>query len=223
MEVRKTMAKFVLGDSNGSFIRRDNFSGKYVPVRNENLADVWEERYKAQNILKNGLNKKDKKRFHIIELDIGITEKNKEPTVAEVNSEKANLHMETVKEISEQEISDNQIEKWQDGLEKFTAFVQDSETRKAELIELMSNIDKEVVDIEHYIELSNLNACQGFLAYKMLRNRLRKRRKIKNELQVLSQLGNCKIDSTMMKDVQDAIKLLEHKKYTPRVLVDLFN
>ena len=158
-----------------------------------------------------------------IEVKDGVPDKNKEPTVAEINAEKKNLHIETVKEISEQENTDSQISKWQDGLEKFTDFIIESETRKSELLESMSNIDKEVVDIEHYIELNNLNACQGFLAYKMLRNRLRKRRKIKNELQVLSQLGNCKIDSAMMKDVQDAIKLLEHKKYTPRVLVDLFN
>ena len=215
--------KFLLGDGNGSFIRQDKFSGKYVPVRNVSLADTWDARYKAQNILKNGLNKKDRKRFRVIEINDGVSEKNKEPTVAEINTEKKNLHIETVKEISEQENTDSQISKWQDGLEKFTDFIIESETRKSELLESMSNIDKEVVDIEHYIELNNLNACQGFLAYKMLRNRLRKRRKIKNELQVLSQLGNCKIDSAMMKDVQDAIKLLEHKKYTPRVLVDLFN
>lgn len=217
------MASYLLGDGRGTFIRRDAYSGKYVPVRNESLADVWQERYKAQNILKNALSKKDKKSFHIIERADAITEKPKEETVAEVNkAARANLHIDKVKEISEQDIKDGQMSKWQDGLAKFTGFILESENRKQELVDALSNIDKEITDIEHYVELNNLNAYQGFLAYKMLQNRLRERRKIKNELQVLSQLGNCKIDSAMMLDVQNAIKLMDSKTYTPRVLVDLF-
>lgn len=217
------MPKYLLGNEKGVFIRRDKLSGKYVTVKNRNLADVWEERMKAQNVLKNGLSKKDRNGFHIIEIADSITEKHNDLTVSEINKINPNTNIEAVKKICDQDVAYSEINKWQNGLEKFTNFIQETEVRKDELNKSLSVIDKEIVDIEHYIELNNLNACQGFLAYKMLHNRLTKRRKIKNELQILSQLGDCKIDSEMMKEVQKAIHLLDNKKYTPRVLIELFN
>lgn len=219
--------EYALTDGHGSYIRHDIFSGKFVPVRNLSLADKWEQRAKAQNILKNGLCKKDKKRFHIIEIDDGkgITENTKkEVAVSEMNSESGeqDLHIEKVKELSDNLKEDCQMDKWKSGIEYMKDFVLDAEARKEELSKEMSDIDKEITDIQHYIELNNLNAYQGFLAYKMLQGRLRKRRKIKNELHVLSQLGACKVDSAMLIDVQNAIKELDSRTYTPRILSELF-
>ncbi len=218
---------YALTDGHGSYIRQDIFSGKFVPVRNQSLADTWEQRVKAQNILKNGLCKKDKKRFHIIEIDDGkgISESlHKNVTVSEMNSNDVvqDLHIDKVKELSENLEENSQMDKWKTGINTMTDFVLDAEARKDELNKEMSDIDKEITDIQHYIELNNLNAYQGFLAYKMLQGRLRKRRKIKNELHVLSQLGSCKIDSAMLIDVQNAIKELDNKTYTPRILMELF-
>ena len=56
----------------------------------------------------------------------------------------------------------------------------------------------------------------------MLQNRLKKRRKIKNELQVLTQLGDCKIDSSMLVDITKAIEDMNNRIYTPRILTELF-
>lgn len=218
---------YALTDGHGSYIRHDIFSGKYVPVRNQSLADTWEHRVKAQNILKNGLCKKDKKRFHIVEIDDGkgIAEcVKKEITISEMNAntDEENFHIDKVKELSDGLEDDCQMEKWKSGIDSMTEFVLDAESRKDELNKEMSDIDKEITDIQHYIELNNLNAYQGFLAYKMLQGRLRKRRKIKNELQILSQLGICKVDSAMLIDVQNAIRELDNKTYTPRILSELF-
>lgn len=216
---------YILADGHGLYIRHDTFSGKYVPVRNEVLAEEFETRSKAQNILKNAVAKKDRKKFHVQEVDdgLGLTNVTKEvATNANIVEKPPDLHIDEVKKISELLPGDTQIDKWRDGFVKMTDFVQESEDRRAELSDKLSNIDKEITDIEHYVELNNLNAYQGFLAYKMLQNRLRERRKIKDEIQVLSQLGSCKIDAAMMKDVQEAIKQMENKTYTPRVLTELF-
>lgn len=219
------MVHYVLTDGRGLYIRHDNFTGKYVPVRNETLAKEFDQRSKAMNILKNAISKKDRKRFFVKEVDdgLGLAPKT-ETTVKEINnSEKAlNLHMDEVKKISELSLGDTQIEKWQDGISKLAGFVQESEDRRSELSEALSNVDKEITDIEHYIELNNLNAYQGFMSYKMLQNRLKRRRKIKDELQVLNQLGSCKLDSVVMTEIQEALKQMENKVYTPRVLTDLF-
>ena len=96
------------------------------------------------------------------------------------------------------------------------------EERKNKLSGDLSNIDKEITDIQHYIEFGNFNAYQGWLAFSMLRHRLKKRRKIKNEFQILSQIGECKINSAMVNDIQAAIHKINNKSYTPRVLPELF-
>ena len=65
-------------------------------------------------------------------------------------------------------------------------------------------------------------AYRGWLAFNMLRHRLKKRRKIKDELQVLQQLGECKITSSMLVDIKNAISELGNRQYVPRVLTALF-
>lgn len=217
------MIQYVLTDGHGSFIRHDTYSGKYVPVRNETLAEKWEQRNKAQNILKNGLTKQLKRKFHIDSIDdgVGISGIEKD-TVAEKDAIQ-DLHIDEVKKIIDDDYKDTQLDKWESGIESMTEFVQDAETRKEYLSKEMSDIDKEIIDIQHYIEFNDMNAYQGWMAYKMLQNRLKKRRKIKNELQVLIQLGNCKIDSSMIGDIKNAINEMNNRVYTPRVLKQLFD
>ena len=92
--------------------------------------------------------------------------------------------------------------------------------RKASLQERHSTVEKEIIDIEHYIELSNnLNAYQGWLAYMMLRKRLKLRRQIKDEIMVLSE-----VDTIMngLKKTVSQFNGLSNRKYEPRVLTDLF-
>lgn len=217
------MVRYVLTDGHGSFIRHDTYSGKYVPVRNETLAEKWEQRNKAQNILKNGLTKQLKKKFHIDSIDDGIGISGTEKDVTAEKDAIQNLHIDEVKKIIDDDYRDTQLDKWESGIESMTEFVQDAETRKEYLSKEMSDIDKEIIDIQHYIEFNDMNAYQGWMAYKMLQNRLKKRRKIKNELQVLIQLGNCKIDSSMIGDIKNAINEMNNRIYTPRVLKQLFD
>ena len=217
---------YVLTDGHGSFIRYDTFSGKFVPVRNETLAEKWEQRNKAQNILKNGLNKQLRKKYHIDTVDdgIGICGLAKEKTVSEVNASIVpDLHIEEVKQLIQEDCDNTQMEKWENRIKSMNEFVQDAETRREQLAKDMSDIDKEIIDIQHYIEFNDMNAYQGWLAYKMLQNRLKKRRKIKDELQVLTQLGDCKIDSSMLEDIKNAIEELGNRVYVPRKLKQLFN
>lgn len=223
------MGVFIISDGKGSYIRQD-INNRYVPVRNRALADEWDEKYKAQNILKNAVSKKHRKSYQVIEESSGITISKKEETISLENSSNENEHklskeqqISEVKKITADVVEDGRIAEWEDRISSLNAFVEDAEKRRQELSEMISNVDKEVIDIQHYIELNDLNCYQGWLAFKMLQNRLRKRRKIKNELQVLSQLGDCKVDSSMLGGILKAIKELDNKVYTPRVLTQLFN
>lgn len=92
--------------------------------------------------------------------------------------------------------------------------------RKLALQDEHSKIEKEIVDIEHYIELcDNLNAYQGYLAYMMLRKRLQLRRCVKDEILVLSDIED------VMNGLRRTVSKMDGlggRSYEPRVLTELF-
>lgn len=63
-----------------------------------------------------------------------------------------------------------------DSLEKVA---QEMKTRRAYLNSELSKVDREITDIEHYIEFYPLNACQGYKAAKMMKDCRVKLRDIK--------------------------------------------
>lgn len=211
--------KYVITDGHGSYIRKDDFSRKYVPVRNLCFAEVFDERYKASNVLKNAISKNIRKNYKIEEyLDTGLS---KNHIKCEYN--KPNKKDDVVKAIAGETVHDSQQEKWSAGVKGIADFISDAEVRKVELVAKLSEVDKEITDIHHYIEFGVFNAYQGWLAFNMLRQRLRRRRKIKDELRVIVELGACKITSDMMIDINNAIVKLGNRKYEPRVLKQLFD
>ena len=211
------MIVYMISDGKGTYLRKD-FAGKYSPVRNEALGDTWEQRSKAKNVLDNQLNRNIRNRYHVVEIEV--------PDVKKIvnNTETVSKHSaETVKQITNEEIEDDQIDKWENGINSLSTFVHDLEERKENLNNKLSDVDKEIIDIQHYIEFGgNFNAYEGWLAFSMLRHRLRKRRKIKNELHVVTQLCECKINSSMLSNIKDAIHELDDRVYTPRKLTNLF-
>lgn len=95
--------------------------------------------------------------------------------------------------------------------------------RYQELTEQQSKFDGQISDIEHYIELNTgrLNACDGYKAYKLLQDTLLKRRKIKDELQII-QVVRDRMNAEDIANINQKIKALESRKYTPRELTYLF-
>lgn len=213
------MSKYMLTDGHGLYLRRD-VSGNFVPVKNKALGDVWEQRSKASNVLANCINKNFRGRYKLIEIDEDIvpkqaTKDSSEPVIKPHDS--AAVH------IGNEAIEENKLCDLTANINSFTEFVQDAEQRKETLLTALSDVDKEISDINHYIELGdNFNAYQGWLAFNMLRNRLRKRRKIKDELHILMQLGECKVNSAMLAEIKNSIGNLDTREYQPRILKELF-
>ena len=86
----------------------------------------------------------------------------------------------------------------------------------------MSNIDKEITDIEHYIEFMNLDGYRGYKIYKMLQDRLRERRRIKNKqsLEMLMRTNGLSLAS--LQKIKTRIAENENRNYHPRILKELF-
>ena len=208
------MALYVITDGNKNYIRRD-IDGKYVAARNRALADEFLEKWKAEKVLKNNLTLKKRKLYRVVEEDVGFT------VVKKPEQDQAEKPKEERK--PEQLLLSPQIEELRKKIEGVKKFIDDAENRRSELSDLLSNTDKEITDIQHYIEFSDINGDDVASTYNMLKTRLKNRRQIKNELSVLRQLAECKMDASMFGDLLTVISDLDNKTYVPRVLTSLFS
>ena len=208
------MALYVITDGNKNYIRRD-IDGKYVAARSRALADEFLEKWKAEKVLKNNLTPKKRKLYRVVEEDVGFTVV-KKPEQDQVEKPKEERK-------PEQLLLSPQIEELRKKIEGVKKFIDDAENRRSELSDLLSNTDKEITDIQHYIEFSDINGEDIASTYNMLKTRLKNRRQIKNELSVLRQLAECKMDASMFGDLLTVISDLDNKTYVPRVLTSLFS
>lgn len=201
------MSQYVITDGI-RWIMRDR-KGKYVPTSCEALADTFGNK-EANSILQNNLSKALKSCFHLQKID-------KPPKlVKQITQEKVNKNTETPSN------SEN-IQYWVDKVSDLNGLASEALHRKDNLLSQLSKIDQELSDIGHYIEFVNLNAAQGYKAYKMIKDRRIIRRSIKNELDVINIILGKKISETATDEIQKAISGMDKRVYEPRVLNELFD
>ena len=87
----------------------------------------------------------------------------------------------------------------------------------------LSKIDREIVDIYHYIENSNLDAYRGWKAYKMLKDKLVERRRVKLGIMLMQSMNSHNITIKNINGVKRKINELNHLTYEPRELSFLFD
>ena len=87
----------------------------------------------------------------------------------------------------------------------------------------LSKCDKEISDILHYIEFTKLNASQGYKACSMLKERLLKRRVIKDEMSEINVLFSTGFNQKNIDSAMKGMEKLAVRNYTPRVLNELFD
>lgn len=201
------LAEYVITDGS-RWIMRDR-KGKYVPISNEALADKYSSKV-ANTVLNNQLSKALRNVFHVEKVD-EPPENVKQVTITEINSN------------TEKVLIAENIQRWLDKISDLNGLASDALHRKEELLNQLSFVDKELCDINHYIEFCNLNAAQGYKAYKMIKDRRIKRRSIKNELQVLEIILGKRISETATDEIQRAVEGMDKRKYEPRVLNELFD
>lgn len=99
----------------------------------------------------------------------------------------------------------------------------------------LSIADKKISDIEHFIEFNNLNAANGYKAYKLLKEVLEERREVKNQIEELrptldfingTHLTDTKKKTILYSNIEKKYNInsnsAENKKYNVRVLTDIF-
>lgn len=201
------MAQYVITDGT-RWIMRDR-KGKYVPTSCEALADIYSNK-QANSIFQNQLSKALKSCFCVQKID-------EVPTLVK------QVTQEEVQENTENVLVAENIQYWVNKVNGLNGLASEALHRKDELLSQLSKVDQELSDINHYIEFCNLNAAQGYKAYKMIKERRIKRRSIKNELKVLSIILGKKISDTASDEIQKAIAGMDKRTYEPRVMNELFD
>lgn len=201
------MAQYVITDGT-RWIMRDKH-GRYVPTSCEALADVFSNK-QATGIYQSNLSKALKSVFRVQKID-------------EPSKLIKQISQETAQENTERVSTAENIQRWINKIDGLNGLATEALHRKDELVQQLSKVDQELSDVNHYIEFCNLNAAQGYKAYKMIKDRRIKRRSIKNELQVVDIILSKKICETATDEIQKAIAGMDQRTYEPRVLNELFN
>lgn len=201
------MAQYVITDGT-RWIMRDRH-GRYVPTSCEALADVFSNK-QATGIFQSNLSKALKSVFRVQKID-------------EPSKLIKQISQETAQENTERVLTAENIQRWINKIDGLNGLATEALHRKDELVQQLSKVDQELSDVNHYIEFCNLNAAQGYKAYKMIKDRRIKRRSIKNELQVVDIILSKKICETATDEIQKAIAGMDQRTYEPRVLNELFN
>ena len=124
------MGVYVITNGEGSYIHRDETSGKYVPIRSFNKATQWDSIVKANGILNNSIAKNIRSGYAVQLVD---TEKTvvKENTVVQ-------------EDICFRNITDDNIAEWLSKINTIMEVMSGSDARQQELNGKLSDIDKEM-------------------------------------------------------------------------------
>ena len=95
--------------------------------------------------------------------------------------------------------------------------------RRKKVLELeYLEIEREITDLYHAMEFYNLNVTKGFKLYKMMQERLIRRRKNKDETLKINYILSGGIKGLTSNQTKERIEKLNHRQYHPRVLKELF-
>jgi len=126
------------------------------------------------------------------------------------------------KNVEKVAVADN-IQIWIDRIADINGLTQEASKRKEILLQQLSDVDKEICDVMHYIEFAKLNAAQGYKAFKMIKDRRIKRRSIKNELNIISVILSKKFSDSISKEIIKTVENMDKRTYEPRMLKELFD
>ena len=98
-------------------------------------------------------------------------------------------------------------------VQDFLDIVQYSSEYEEKLLLGLRKLDREVTDIEHFIEFTDLSAVDGFRIYKKLQSILKTRREIKHRLKIVKEINSQAIDPESLKRI---ITFFKDVVYKPR-------
>lgn len=200
---------------------------RYEPGCSEVVSSIddatkWKHLKRVSNVLNNTCKGKQYKRYHFQVKPIW--------NVGQIKKEQIQSENSIIAEIKNENHADssvfNPVKLTQinvdEKVSEFSDFVQMLEIKREYLNGMLSEVDQEIVDIEHAAEFYTLNASKGYKLYKMLHDCRVRRRGYKNELRKITYILNVYPSHKKLVELDKQIAGLEEQKYKPRVLKELF-
>ena len=208
------MAKreFVLTNGIG-FIKCD-ISNRYKQVNNLALADTYCSQKSATNVMLNSIPKAWSRSYYVAEIVDG--------KIVQCNSPRPARASKTQRKVSYQYNNNFSENKWCKGFLGLDEVFHEAMERGKDIAQELSDIDSQIVDLEHYIEFTTLNARDGYKAYRKLKDLLCKRRVLKYEHKVVNSINSNHSALGQIQKILSAINECNNSIYKPRSLVDLF-
>lgn len=202
------MGVYVITNGEGVYIRKDETTGKYVTIPNFKMATQWDSIRKANSVLNNCIARSIRSDYAVQLLE------------SSKFIEKENLNVQ--RDVYFENGTDGNLDEWISKINAVIDIIANSDTKQEELNRKLSNVDKKIVDVEHYIEFGKFNAYQGWMCFKMMQNLLRERRRYKNEIQAINLVKQYHFDNNSLVKLSKTISEIQHKRYTPRAIPELF-
>lgn len=214
------MEKFIIKDKNcNRFLTIDRTNNATITT-NMGIAQSWDDYKKANNFLVNNCSK-----FVNYEVVKVVNNTNNSENLIyfsladDLNVEKMGKNGKNSETLTDEEWENGISELFEFSEDLNKLFSEDSSVRQRKLQEKLSEIDKKIVDVEHFIEFHNLNGVDGFKIYKKLQNLFKERRQIKDYSMILTALTPIKGG---LVNLNKAMNGLNHRKYSPRSGLNLF-
>lgn len=207
------MTGYVIADANKSIWVHQDSNGAYSLTTDKNKAVIFESKIVADSVFKSNLSKLIKSKGVLVKpvkLQIAGLD-DQQPVNAKV------LAVESPSVHHDFGSSKYIISVISDAMAKLNC-------RHTALVDEQSKYDRQVTDVEHYIEFNagKLNACDGYKAYKLLQDVLVKRRKIKDELQIINVVRDTMAFPEDIANIDAKVQKLESRQYEPREFKYLF-
>jgi hypothetical protein len=101
-------------------------------------------------------------------------------------------------------------------IENFLDIVKESQTQVPILERRLDVLNRQITDIEHFIQFKDLNVPSGYKIYKKLQEKRRDRAFVKGKIRILKDIRNLRIDDKVLEDLVKLFK--EQLTYKPREL-----
>lgn len=208
----------------GCYYYRLNNNSQLVVAMSKDEADIFSYD-EARRRIKNG--KKDQ--FYFL---VPTEEKQELPSVTEdIKSELVVMEGTSYQQIncSVNAIDHNTYDlsklDWKEYLTQFAYIASSAKRYHDELNEQLSQVDLKICDVMHYVELYELTEEESLYVVEKLKRYREQRREIKDKMliaETFSRLVGTSNNIAKCKETLRAIEGLDHRKYLPRQLAELF-
>ena len=213
--------------TDGTKFIKQGINNQFKTVTNISIADVWDRSAVAKAVLDNSIPRAWRGKFYIAKYINGElikctqTKDEKQERRDELTSNNGDKIEFELKLYSFDE--DKDVQKLIKGFDVVSELLKDTENLKPKLEKEIAMLDFMLEDLKHYRLRKKLGTVDSYKFKNFGDVILKKRVSLKNQLDILNKINQHReVVGNSVKDITNTIKMVKNRKYTPRVMIELF-